>query len=419
MKTKIITLFAAAAFVLTFGFSVSSCSDDNFTESIFDTTEHPLDEAQYTFPLDTFLKVNFLEPYNLRFIYRMQDIGSDMQKNLVPAAYDKSVDLAVLAKYLWFDVYKELCGELFLKKYSPKIIHVIGSPSYEDTGAETLGVAEGGVKITLMKCNKLDVENIDGLNTYFFNTMHHEFAHILDQNILRPTTFDEVSAGKYDYSSWTEKQDSVVASAGFVSPYASSQAREDWAEIISNYITRDSVDWNNLLASASYDWEEIDVENEQFYRQLFRGTPGVDYSLDTIGYYYKNKSGQSKVYRRLCARNADGTVALDEFGNVQYINNDGIDGREIILKKLQMAREHLKVNFGVDIDAVRDMVQKRQYLTNLDGTFVTEDGYDINSFPIKTFVNRLIKETYEGSGVKLIDSLRQQVYRYAEELHNH
>ena len=84
-----------------------------------------MDRSAYTFPLDTFVKKNFLEPYNLKYIYKMEDVGSDMQKNLVPATYEKSVDLAVLVKYLWLDVYAKLAGEkeVFLKKYSPRIIH--------------------------------------------------------------------------------------------------------------------------------------------------------------------------------------------------------------------------------------------------------------------------------------------------------
>ena len=103
MKAKLNILFLAVIALLSVG--VSSCSDDDdFTPTIFDTTDYPLDKSSYTFALDTFCKVNFLEPYNLHFNYKFDDMGSDMNKNLTPAAYDKSVDLAVLTKYLWYDV---------------------------------------------------------------------------------------------------------------------------------------------------------------------------------------------------------------------------------------------------------------------------------------------------------------------------
>lgn len=91
----------------------TACTDDDFTASIFDTTEYSLDKASYTFPLDTFLKKNFLEPYNLKYIYKMEDIGSDLDKNLVPINYENATVLAVLSKYLWFDVYKKITEKNF------------------------------------------------------------------------------------------------------------------------------------------------------------------------------------------------------------------------------------------------------------------------------------------------------------------
>ena len=99
------------ATALTASIGFTACSEDDLGPSIYDTTEYPLDRSAYTFPLDTFVKKNFLEPYNLKYIYKMEDVGSDMQKNLVPATYEKSIDLAVLVKYLWLDVYAKLAGE--------------------------------------------------------------------------------------------------------------------------------------------------------------------------------------------------------------------------------------------------------------------------------------------------------------------
>ena len=208
MKNRFNILLVATLAIMA-GFT--SCgNDDDFTASIFDINDYPLDRTQYSFPLDTFLKVNYLEPYNVSFIYRMEDVGSDMDKNLTPAAYDKSVDLAVLSKYLWYEVYEKYGTAEFLKKNSPRIIHVIGSKSYNPSqGTETLGVAEGGLKITLYNVNRLNPSDIDYMNEYFFKTMHHEFGHILDQTILRPTAFNLLSNSSYDASTWSDTPDSV------------------------------------------------------------------------------------------------------------------------------------------------------------------------------------------------------------------
>ncbi len=385
-------------------FTLGSCSDDKLGASIFDTVDHPLDKSLYTFPLDTFVKVNFQEPYNVRYMYKMQDMSlssSDLQKNLTPCSYDKSVDLATLAKYLWFDIYKELANqhEIFLKKYSPRIIHIIGSKSLNvSQGTETLGVAEGGLKISLYNANNLSVDDIDMMNEYFFKTMHHEFGHILDQTISRPLLFNLLSNGQYDASGWTNTPDSVAAGRGFVSPYASSMAREDWVEVLANYVTRDTLSWNILLGSAEYEWEEIDIESESAYKKLI--TPGCN--LDTIGYYKADKSGNgdNKVYRRVCVRNAAGNVEKDENGNPIWVHKSGIDGRSLILTKLDMVRAWLSDNYGISIDAMRKMVQQRTYLTDSKGDFVIKNG---------KLVNRFSYNNYE-----LMNSLRNQVEKYKE-----
>jgi substrate import-associated zinc metallohydrolase lipoprotein len=402
MKAKLSILIIAAVAMVSF--TLGSCSDDNLGASIFDTVDHPLDKSLYTFPLDTFVKVNFQEPYNVRYMYKMQDMSlssSDLQKNLTPCSYDKSVDLATLAKYLWFDIYKELANqhEIFLKKYSPRIIHIIGSKSLNvSQGTETLGVAEGGLKISLYNANNLSVDDIDMMNEYFFKTMHHEFGHILDQTISRPVLFNLLSNGQYDASGWTNTPDSVAAGRGFVSPYASSMAREDWVEVLANYVTRDTLSWDILLGSAEYEWEEIDIESESAYRKLI--TPGCN--LDTIGYYKADKSGNgdNKVYRRVCVRNAAGNVEKDENGNPIWVHKSGIDGRSLILTKLDMVRAWLSNSYGISIDAMRKMVQQRTYLTDSKGDFVIKNG---------KLVNRFSYNNYE-----LMNSLRNQVEKYKE-----
>ncbi len=367
MKRKFNYLLLIAVATLSLGF-VSCSDDDDFDSSIFDTVNHPLDKTAFTFPLDTFVKVNFLEPYNLRFIYRMEDIGSDMQKNLVPAAYDKSCELAVLSKYLWYDVYKENSPETFLQENSPRIIHVVGSKNYNPTqGTEILGVAEGGLKITLYNVNNLNVNDMDMMNEYFFKTMHHEFGHILDQTHLRPTLFNTISSGHYNATTWQETPDSVSIGNGFVSSYASSSASEDWVETLANYITMDSVRWLGMLNSASYEWEEIDYD-QSLYEDKMRGA----YNRDTIGYLNVKDNNEKKIYRRVCQRNGDGTVDLDEEGNVQWLNNSGIKGNEVILQKLDLVREWLKTYFGIELDKIRYVVQSRSYQKDADGKFVLD-----------------------------------------------
>lgn len=391
-------LFLAVAVIM--GMTLVSCDDDELGDTIFDTDPSIdyLDVSSYTFALDTFCKVVFLEPYNLRFIYKMEDITSDMDKNLTPADYDKSVDLAVLCKYLWFDVYDLVAGTEFLKSYSPREIQVVGSKNYNaSSGTEVLGDASGGIRINLYNANNLDHTDMEMMNEYFFKTMHHEFSHILDQTYIHPTAFNLLSSSQYDSSGWSDAADSVKAGQGFVTPYASSSYDEDWAETMAVFITLDTLNWAQLLSSASYEWEEIDCESESAYNKLIKG----NVNLDTIGYFKESDSGDDKIYRRKCVRDENDYVVLDADGNVQWLYETGIDGRAIILEKLDYVADYLMEYFSVDIYQMRKHVQAREWITDDSGEFTYDDG---------ELINRL--SSYLSSGVEFMDSLREEVYQY-------
>ena len=398
----ILLLATATVTVSTF----TSCSDDEMGDTIFDPREYPLDRSLYSFPLDTFLKANFLEPYNVKFIYRMEDIGSDLQKNLVPAYYEQSVRLAVLTKYLWYDVYEKYGGADFLKANSPRILHIIGSKNYNvSQGTEVLGVAEGGLKITLYNVNNLNVNDLDNMNAYFFKTMHHEFGHILDQTRLHPTQFNTLSSGHYNSSSWQETPDSMSLGTGFITSYASSATSEDWVETIANYIVLDSLSWERRLNTASYEWEEIDyVDN------YLKSHNATRWGADTIGIISVKENGQNKICRRKCVRNPDTDLPIyDENGNVQWEHVSGIDGRELILQKLDLCRTWMKTYFNINLDDIRREVHLRQFVTDAEGRVV----YDQYGYP----KNRINQPNEQG--VLLIDELVEQVEKFKSLQTNH
>jgi len=388
MKKLNIILMALVALTM---LNLSSCKDDDLGTTIFDTTDYPLDRTVYSFPLDTFVKVNFQEPYNMRYLYRLQDIGSDMDYNLTPCSYDQCINLAVLNKYLWYDVYRDVVGDEFLKTYSPRVMHIIGSPAYNPTsGTIKLGTAEGGLKITLYNAESLVPSDLENLNEYFFKTMHHEFSHILHQNINYPTDFNLISKPFYNTASWQDTPDSVALGQGFVSNYASSQAREDWVEIIANYIVKDSVTWANMLEGATKSWElAMDVDYDHWVRCDAKCKRG-EANRDSVGYYFKDgtisggKVITCQVVRKYIQRDVNGYAVPDANGNIVYlsiVDKTGVEtGREVILKKLEMCREWLKTNFNYDIDAVRYAVQHKQYIYDENDHLVLDSkGRPINA----------------------------------------
>ncbi len=105
-------------------------------------------------------------------------------------------------------------------------------------------------------------------------------------------------------------------------------------------------------------------------------------------------------------RNANGFVAKDADGNYEISTDaDNIDGREIILQKLDLVRTWLKENWDIDLDELRREVQTRQYMTDAEGNFL-RDRYG-------EFVNRLTYvDPANPDQPTLIEQLEEEVEEY-------
>lgn len=227
---------------------LGSCSED----APSDPTNFPTTPVERN-AFDQWLLKNFTYPYNVSFLYKMKDIESDMTKNLVPADSAKSTKLAIIIKYLWFDAYAEAIGPDFIKENVPRVIHLIGSPAFNSNGTIVLGTAEGGQKVTLYTVNSLTDENLKDyryLNDYYFHTMHHEFTHILNQKIAYNKSFDKVTASGYVSGDWTNIEDVDAQKKGFVTAYAMEEGKEDFAEMLSTYVTSTPTQWEKILSTA-------------------------------------------------------------------------------------------------------------------------------------------------------------------------
>ncbi len=350
----------SGALALVMALSFASCSEDKLGETIFPEPKVEIDPNSYSYQLDKWLRTNYLDVYNLEFQYKMEDVGTNMNYNLVPATYDKAIDIAVLTKYLWFDAYKEVSGsEEFLKAYGPRIIMLIGSPAYNPTsGTMILGLAEGGIKVSIFRVNEMNVNNFESLNEYMFKTMHHEFAHILHQTKTIPREFQLISLGHYDSSNWQDRNDGVVASLGFISTYGSSEIREDYAEIIANYITKTDEDWAIWMDMAGRGWV-TDSEDE------------LADDINYYCYYYYPDNDASNTVKYLPMNQVVEEDGVKYYGNrkdskgnrilvYDVPDTDGVDGVAVLNQKVQIARTWFKEEWGIDLDKLRATVQYRQ-----------------------------------------------------------
>lgn len=244
MKKYITYLLVA----LTFAGVTTSCSEDDLNpQSIFDH-EDPFRTA-----FDKWLLDNYVTPYNIDFKYLFEYKESDTKYNLAPAELSKSVAIAKLVKFLWIDAYVEAQNNdrTFICTYGPKMIHLIGSPAY-DNGLLTMGTAEGGLKVTLYNINALNPAkaDVEAMNHWYFSTMHHEFSHILHQTVEFPHEFFQISSGKYKGNAWTNFSDEDALKEGFITAYGSTEVHEDFAELVANYVTHNSEWWAKRLKIA-------------------------------------------------------------------------------------------------------------------------------------------------------------------------
>lgn len=274
---------------------LTACSDDDLSdESVINSL------SRERTPFDDWLDANFLEPYNINFKYLYDESETNMDYYTVPANYDCSIIMAHILKYDCIEAYQEVAGVNFIRQYFPKEFVLIGQYMFRNNGTYALGTAEGGKTIILAGINNItqNMYNLSYLNEYYLHTIHHEFVHILNQTKDFPSSFGQITGSGYVSDKWSEEpynKVDVYPTRGFVSDYAQSESKEDFAETVSTYLTDTDAEWALLLNNASM-----------------------------------------------------GTA-----------NSSGKTGRELIEEKLQMAKDYYWSNWGIDLDALRASVQRR------------------------------------------------------------
>jgi substrate import-associated zinc metallohydrolase lipoprotein len=189
--------------------------------------------------IDKWLYDTLVVPYNIATKYKWDQFELDLNKTIVPPKEEKVIPVMRSIKKVWMEPYILQAGELFFKRYSPKLFVLAGSANWNMDGSITLGTAEGGRKIVLYLLNDFKNKSMPGyvpadsvIPKQMYHVIHHEFAHILDQNIRRPVSFDEVTKGFYS-ADWINTNDEAARQDGFVTAYALSSPAEDFAEMIS------------------------------------------------------------------------------------------------------------------------------------------------------------------------------------------
>lgn len=298
---KYISKISAAAFIIC-GMLLTGCSEDKLNEeSVIAVPSHELNQ------FDKWLQVNFVEPYNIQFKYRYEEIESDFGYYTVPAEMDMCIEMAHLVKYICIDSYNEVAGVDFTRAYFPKEFFLIGEWEYKNNGSFILGTAEGGKKILLTGVNYLDTykKSMADLTHYYLKTIHHEFTHILNQTRPMPTDFQFVSGDTYVGGEWANSPydtDAYFRARGHISAYSQQEYGEDFAEMVSIYVCYPESQWKAWLKAS------------------------------------------------------DEAAAAEREVNAEF----SIQPSERISEKLSIVKRYMLDTWGIDLDKLRDVIQRRE-----------------------------------------------------------
>lgn len=269
---KYIAYFSAIVLSAMF---ISACQEDPLSPESVITVE-----TVHQNDFDKWLDANFVDPYNIDFKYRYEMNESDLNYYTVPAAYDEAIIMAHLVKYLCIDTYDEVAGIDFTRNYFPKMFFLIGEWEYRNNGTFILGTAEGGKKILLSGINYLnDVLDMgaDALNHYYIKTIHHEFTHILNQTKDFSTEFGQITGSGYVADSWSEAPyNTEYLKNGFISSYAQHSDTEDFAEMLSIYVTNPQSYWDEQLKTAGNTSAELITSKLDLVRDYMKTAWSID-----------------------------------------------------------------------------------------------------------------------------------------------
>ena len=210
-------------------------------------------------PIDNWISDTLTTPYNIAVKYKWDqgELQDDFNKNLVPPKEEKVIPIMSAIKKVWINTYITEAGLDFFKNISPKFFILVGSPAYSN-GSIKLGTAEGGRKVTLYDVNNFRIKGMPGYVLsdtdnvkQVFHTIHHEFAHILDQTIKVPVEFSQSSASSYT-SDWLNVLAGDARNDGFISQYANSKKEEDWAEMVSLMIVEGKGSFDQYVDGINY-----------------------------------------------------------------------------------------------------------------------------------------------------------------------
>lgn len=223
--------------------------------------------------LDNWLTEQYVSPYNIEVKYRFDRYEVALNRTLVPPQEAKVRMVMEAIKKTWIEPYEQQAGETFIKKLSPKQFMLVGSPQYNTNGTITLGTAEGGRKVVLYRINDFDKSNKAQVKE-MLHTIHHEFGHILHQNILYPEEYKRITT-TYT-ANWNDFSLADARSRGYITEYARNNPDDDFVEMVSLMLIEGRQNFDALVNSAPESGRAALRQKEQLVVRYFKEAWQID-----------------------------------------------------------------------------------------------------------------------------------------------
>ena len=242
--------YIKSAVLLLISITLASCSDEDQVGESQLNYDQPTKTA-----LDNWIGINYLNPYNINVQYKWNQNTVDNSRYLFPPLVEKVQPALEIVQKIWLDSYTAIGGADFVKKIAPREIVLIGGVNLNSVGTRTLGIAEGGQRVTLFETDYIDKSDRANI-TEFIHTIQHEYIHILNQHkpfdekawaVITPVGY---TADWYNYSIPDSNE------LGFITSYARSNINEDFAETASVILISSKAEYedflNNIQSESAY-----------------------------------------------------------------------------------------------------------------------------------------------------------------------
>lgn len=246
-------------YIFVFLLVLISCSEEKpLTESNLDTETPVLNEV------DIYLRENFTKPYNIEVFYDWNPSKVDFNRFLFPPEIDKVIPAMEAIKTIWLETFNEVAGEDFVKLIAPREIVLVGGLNVNPSGTITLGLAEGGKRITFFNTNLVDLKDKAQL-TRFVATIQHEYTHILNQTIpFDRENYEEITPSGYT-AQWFNESISTARELGFITDYARANEDEDFAEMVTALLSNSEEEYNAIIDGIASDQAKEDIRAKEIF----------------------------------------------------------------------------------------------------------------------------------------------------------